>query len=297
MNVVVTGAAGHLGSHLVPKLQCAGFTVTGIDLAPAPPALAGRCRFLQLDLAAGDGLAAALEGAAMVLHCASIHPWKPYSDAQYLDANVKGTWMLYAAAAQVGIDRVVLTSSIAACGYMAVPTDAWPLTEEYESPLGDLYSYTKHCQEQCARLYADRGQIRTLALRPPAFMPVSELETGFRLTGCFAVVEDVVAAHLAAAQVLAGVREPGAPLRPFEAFFVTNRLPYTREDAASLGSPPDVRPLVRKYWPEAYEWLCERGFSGGWLPAVYDCTKAERMLGWRPALSFPEWFAQHRDRL
>ena len=55
MNVVVTGAAGHLGSHLVPKLQCAGFTVTGIDLAPAPPALAGRCRFLQLDLAAGDG--------------------------------------------------------------------------------------------------------------------------------------------------------------------------------------------------------------------------------------------------
>ena len=166
---------------------------------------------------------------------------------------------------------------------MAVPTDAWLLTENYRR--WGISTATKHCW-CCAP-----ASMPTVARSAPGAAPAClhagvGAGGGFHLTGCFAVVEDVVAAHLAAAQVLAGVREPGAPLRPFEAFFVTNRLPYTREDAASLGSPPDVRPLVRKYWPEAYEWLCERGFSGGWLPAVYDCTKAERMLG-GGRLSFP----------
>lgn len=36
--VVVTGAAGHLGSYLVPKLVADGFDVTGVDLVEPPTA-------------------------------------------------------------------------------------------------------------------------------------------------------------------------------------------------------------------------------------------------------------------
>ncbi|HVF10973.1 MAG TPA: NAD(P)-dependent oxidoreductase [Abditibacteriaceae bacterium] len=289
MRLLVTGAAGHLGSHLIPALLAAGFEVTGFDIAqPAkPPA----CRFVTGDLSNITSLKSALESAELIAHCAAIHPWKTYSDDQYLDANIKGTWHLYHAAAELGISRVVLTSSIAAAGY-SVPVEQWPINEEQQFPLSDLYSLTKHTQEDIARMFADAGKVRTIALRPPAFMPKSQLETGFNLTGAFALVDDIVAAHIAAARVQMGEHfGEQQTLRPFEAFFVTNKLPYSAEDAAACGFTGDVQPLVKKYWPQAYEWLLARGYQGVHLPTVYDISKARRMLGWQPVHNFEQWFA------
>jgi nucleoside-diphosphate-sugar epimerase len=295
LNVLVTGAAGHLGSHLVPALEAAGFRVTGMDIVePADPGPSAR-PFVKGGLSDPAALAAALDGVSLICHCASIHPWKAYRDEQYIDSNVKGTWHLYNAASALGITRVVLTSSIAAIGYHNVPVEAWPVAEGCQFPLGDLYSLTKHAQEDIARLFAHLGKVRTVALRPPAFMPVPDMETGFRLTANFAVVDDIASAHVGAARVLAGLQAPGAPLGPFEAFHVTNALPYTQEDAVHCGSDRNIRALVRKYWPDAYDWLIARGYTGEGLVAVYDISRAERILGWRPELSFPQWFAARAD--
>ena len=82
-------------------------------------------------------------------------------------------------------------------------------------------------------------------------------------------------------------------MRPFEAYHVTNALPYAREDAILLGDDRNVQPLVQKYWPDAYEWLKARGYGGHGLVALYDIGRAERILDWRPKLNFPEWFAAH----
>jgi UDP-glucose 4-epimerase len=293
LRVLVTGAAGHLGSHLVPKLEESGFRVTGMDIVDPAGTWPSTCPFVIGSLTDPEALAVALDGVDLICHCASIHPWKAYLDEQYLDSNIKGTWQLYGTASARGIERVVLTSSIAAIGYHSVPVNAWPVSEDRQFPLGDLYSLTKHTQEDIARLYADLGKVRTIALRPPAFMPVPDLETGFRLTANFAVVDDIASAHVAAARVIAGLQAPGGSLRPFEAFHVTNALPYTQEDAEFLGDSRNVRVLVRYYWPDAYEWLTTRGYTGDGIVAVYDISRAERVLGWRPMLSFPEWYATH----
>jgi nucleoside-diphosphate-sugar epimerase len=296
MRVAVTEAAGHLGSNLIPALRREGLEVAGLDMAvPAAP-LPDGCAFRQINLADAAAVKPAIAGADLIVHCASIHPWKPYTDDQYLDANVKGTWHLYTAAADLGIRRVVLTSSIAAVGYAAIPRSAWPVGEHEVFPLGDLYSFTKHAQETIARLYAAKGAVRTVALRPPAFMPRPDLETGFGLTGVFAVVEDIAAAHVAAVRVMLGRQRPLEPLEDFEAFNVTNRLPYTAEDAALIGPDNDMRPLVRKYWPAAYEWLVSKGFRGGWLPAVYDISKAKGLLSWEPRFNFEEWYVRHGQK-
>ncbi|NQT54191.1 hypothetical protein HQ576_19195, partial [bacterium] len=111
------------------------------------------------------------------------------------------------------------------------------------------------------------------------------------LTGCYAVVDDMVAAHVAAVRVIAGRQKPGAPLNPFEAIFTTNRLPYTADDAALRTPDGRIGPLVQKHWPEAYDWLVARGYQGGWLASAYDLSKAQRLLGWQPRLNFDEWFA------
>jgi len=289
--VLVTGAAGHLGSHLAPALSAAGFEVTGLDIVePASPPVSWR--FIRADLTDAAATRSAISGAELIVHCASIHPWKSHGDDQYLDSNIKGTWRLYTEAAGLGIARIVLTSSIAAAGYHRIPPDAWPVGEERVFPLGDLYSLTKNAQEAIARMFADSGQVRTIALRPPAFMPVSRLETGFLLTGAFAVVGDIVSAHVAAVRVLSGSQRPERPVGAFEAVNVTNKLPYTRADAHLLEADGNANRLAEKHWPRGHAWLVRHGYRGVWVPAAYDLAKAQQLLGWQPAYNFEQWFAE-----
>lgn len=292
--VLITGAAGHLGSHLAPLLVRDGFVVRGLDVrAPAGP-LPDGCEFTQGDLCDPSVLESALEGVDLIVHTASIHPWKRYTDDQYLDANVKGTWHLYAAAAARGVGRIVLTSSIAAAGYGRVNLADCPLKEEAQYPLGDLYSCTKHTQETMARLFADLGKVRTFALRPPTFIPLPPLDTCFALTGTFAVVSDIAAGHLAAVRVLSGRRPPGGPVADFECFNIVNRSPHTAADYQDTGA--DRKLLAKKHWPDAYDWLLARGYKGPMMPASYNISKAERILGWRPQFNFEEAFAELRAK-
>ncbi len=291
LSVLVTGAAGHLGSQVAGRLAAEGCRVTGFDVV-SPPEPVG-WSFVAADLTRPETFRGLLDGTEVVVHCASIHPWKPYPDALYLDINLKGTWLLYAALAEAGVSRVVLTSSIAANAMNGVPMADWPVAEDAEYPPRDLYSYTKHGQEVTARLFALQEQVRTIALRPPAFMPVEPLQTVFRLTGCFARVDDIAAAHLAAVRLLAD--EPRAATRPwFDACYVTNDLPYTAADVALLEGVPNPAPLVRKYWPEAWPWLESHGYQGAWLPAFYTNDKAKQVLGWRPEFTFERCYADYR---
>src|SRR5438045_1059223 len=98
MRVVVTGAAGVLGSRVAVDLAAAGHAVRGVDLRPAPDSVrrAG-LEALLADLTDPDRCRAAVEGAEVAVHCASIHPWKDYPDALYWDLNVKATHHFLAA--------------------------------------------------------------------------------------------------------------------------------------------------------------------------------------------------------
>jgi len=287
--VLVTGAAGHLGSYLVPMLVREGFHLRGLDMvSPAAP-LPDECAFMQSDLSDRDSLREALQGVDFIVHTASLHPWKTYTDDQYLDANVKGTWALYALAAELGIGRIVLTSSIAAIGYSHIPMDQWPVGEDALFPLTDIYSYTKYTQETIARMHADAGTIRTFALRPPAFMPTAELDTCLAMTGPFCVVDDIASAHLAALRVMCGHQAPGGRVGAFEAFNTVNRLPYTAAMCREVDGDP--KRLVQRCWPDAYEWLLDMGFTGQGIFASYDISKAREVLGWEPAFNFEQAYA------
>jgi len=287
--VLVTGAAGHLGSHLVPVLVRDGFQLRGLDIVSPVAPLPDECAFTRADLSDRDSLREALRGVDVVVHTASLHPWKTYTDDQYLDANVKGTWSLYALAAEMGISSIVLTSSIAAVGYGSIPMDQWPVGEDVLFPLTDLYSYTKHTQETIARMYADTGKVCTFALRPPAFMPRSELDTCLSMTGPFCVVDDIASAHVAAVRIMCGRQEPSGQVGSFEAFNTVNRLPYTAAMCCEAGGDP--KRLVQLCWPDEYDWLVEKGFAGQGINASYDISKARRVLGWEPAFNFEEAYA------
>ena len=175
MHVLVTGAAGFIGSHVAERCLAGGARVTALDsfhpyydratkernaaAVRAHPA----ARFLELDLAR-DPLAPALEGVDAVVHLAAQPGVRGSWGAQfgsYLDANVLATQRLLEAARDRPLSAFVYGSSASVYGdgvLDAVSEDALPAPH---SP----YGVTKLAGEHLAMLYGRNHGLPVVALR------------------------------------------------------------------------------------------------------------------------------------
>jgi nucleoside-diphosphate-sugar epimerase len=117
MTVLVTGAAGFLGSHVVDLLVSRGERPRAL-IRPGDDArrlVAAKADVRHADLGDPDGLAGALEGVDRVLHCAArTGPWGP--EHEYVRTNVVGLERLVRAATAVGVQRIVHVSSVTVHG-------------------------------------------------------------------------------------------------------------------------------------------------------------------------------------
>lgn len=283
MRVCLTGSSGYLGSRLGAEIVNRGHDLICVDMVPAEKVFG---EFRQIDLSKPGKALAALKGAELLMHCASIHPWKKYTDEQYLDMNVKATWNVFAAASELGVERAILTSSIAAVGY-SPDWHLMPIDESYLHPwLSDIYSLTKHAQETIARHFCGRKNMKVIALRPPNFTPKPPLETGASLLSGCSVVADVASPHLKALDAWEKIENN------FEPFFITHTFPYSREEEKQLSTSP--KNVLERYFPGAYDWFLARGITLHPSPTIYNNSKAKRILGWQPEYDFAQWFAEHK---
>lgn len=165
MNVLVTGGAGYVGSHIACLLGETGHNVTVFDRrAHATLGALPGVRLVQADLADGPALAAALAaGVDAVVHCAgSVVVAESAADALgYYANNVGNTLALLRACANAGVRRLVFSSSAAVYGTPArTPVDE-------NAPLQPIspYGATKMI---CERILADcarAGDLRCVSLR------------------------------------------------------------------------------------------------------------------------------------
>lgn len=127
--VLVTGASGFIAKHIVLELLRCGFDVRGTvrsreradevrSVVLAAGEDVGRCKFLEADLSSDRGWDAAVSGCRFVLHTASPFPLVQPRRPEPLVALARdGTASVLHASARAGVDRAVVTSSVAAVFY------------------------------------------------------------------------------------------------------------------------------------------------------------------------------------
>jgi dihydroflavonol-4-reductase len=151
--VLVTGATGFLGSHLVCRLAEAGQRVRVLVRDPArlsvPAAVVDALDVRVGDITDPDSVADAVSGVGTVFHCAAFIGLGQPTDRRKLNrVNVGGTATVVNAALEAGIRRLVYTSSIAALGRSADITHCLDETAEWsESPLNTAYAISKYRAE------------------------------------------------------------------------------------------------------------------------------------------------------
>jgi UDP-glucuronate 4-epimerase len=171
--VLVTGAAGFIGSHVSEALVAQGADVVGVDNFDAfyPRAVkernlaalrgAARFRLVEADVVR-DPLP--LDGVTVVVHLAARPGVRPSLDdpAGYMEVNVTGTTRVLEAARRAGVARVVLGSSSSVYGEATPPPFAE--TAPAVAPISP-YAASKRAAELVAHAFAHLYGMRIACLR------------------------------------------------------------------------------------------------------------------------------------
>jgi NAD dependent epimerase/dehydratase len=300
--VLVTGADGFIGSHLTEALVRQGADVRAFVLYNSfnswgwlddcAPDVAGRFEVFAGDVRDPFGVRKAMQDRDIVFHLAALIaiPYSYHSPATYVETNVLGTLNVVQAARDLGVERMVHTSTSEVYGSaLRVPID-----EEHPLQGQSPYSASKIAADQMAMSYHLSFGTPVAIARPfntygprqsaRAIIPtiITQLAAGHRSlklgslrpTRDFNFVTDTVHGFMAVA---------ASPGSVGEVINLGSGHEIAVGDIAKLiadlmGVEVDVELDEQRLRPEKSE--VER--------LLADASKAGRLLGWKPALTGTE---------
>jgi dihydroflavonol-4-reductase len=159
LNAFLTGGSGFVGSHLARLLVTRGARVRGLV---RPTSETRDLRALGVELVAGDlrdaeSIRRGMRGSDVVFHCAADYRLHAPDPRELYLTNVDGTNHVLQAAFDLGVPRVVYTSSVAT---LAARADGAPVDERARASLADVvgdYKRSKLLAERLAESWAERG--------------------------------------------------------------------------------------------------------------------------------------------
>jgi dihydroflavonol-4-reductase len=192
--VVLTGASGFIAKHIARQLLEEGHAVRATlrslgraeevraaVLPGLPEDAARRLTFAEADLTSDRGWAQALSGATALLHTASPFPTaQPRDPQEIIRPAVEGTRRALLAAADAGVTRVVLTSSVAAIAHPGPPEvkDESDWLDPH-APGTTAYDASKALAERAAWEIAGARGLRLTAINPSLVLgPLLDRQSG-----------------------------------------------------------------------------------------------------------------------
>jgi nucleoside-diphosphate-sugar epimerase len=316
MRIFVSGALGFIGAHFVERALAAGHSITGLyrgangDKAELLRKFTAQgAMLLQRDLLEPDSYAELLQDVDCICHFAAAFKGSGHSEEHFTRVNVVGTDTLLSAGARAGVKRYVLCSTAGIYGQRLTG-----LTDETATPQPwNGYERSKHVAEERLRQRAAELGIEYVILRPavvygprddrllklfraaakgrfPLFgagngrrhmVYVTDVAEAFVLactTPAAANQEMIIAGPEAVPlremlDVLAGVvqRKSCGPRLPLTPMLMLAALV---EDGCKLVgvSPPLYRRRMDFYRSDA----------------AFDCTRAQRLMGWSARIDLRE---------
>ena len=164
MQILVTGASGRIGRYVVKELVSAGYNVTGVDILASE---GGTSRFLRVDLTDAGEVYQALAAAEAeaVVHLGAWANAGVVPDTRTYGDNVQGTFNLFQACADLGIQRVVSASSAQVYGFAKEAPAYVPVDEAHPLRPANCYALSKVVGEEAADYFVKRFGMTILSFR------------------------------------------------------------------------------------------------------------------------------------
>ncbi|ORY39432.1 NAD dependent epimerase/dehydratase family protein [Rhizoclosmatium globosum] len=286
-DVLVTGAAGHLGAALMLELPSLGYRPLGIDILPS------ETTSVQGSISDRDFVASLVKanpGIRHVVHTATLH--KPHVDSHsvqdFIDTNVTGTQVLLEAAATLtALESFLFISTTSTFGAALSPSPGSPAAwiNESVTPIPkNIYGITKCAAEDLCFLAYKKQRLPVLVLRTSRFFPEQDddeqrraalddsnlkvLELVYRRVD----VADVVSACVAG---MKNARRIG-----WSKFIISAPTPFQNDAETLEVLNRDAKSVFERVVPQSVQVFEQR------LDRVYDSGKAVKELGWKPVYTF-----------
>lgn len=172
--VLVTGADGFIGSHMVEELVRKGYSVRAFSyynsfntwgwLDTLAPEILSQIEVVCGDIRDPYGVKKAIEGVDMVFHLAALIaiPFSYHSPDAYVDTNIKGTLNVLQAAKELNVERVLITSTSEVYGTAKYV----PIDENHPFQGQSPYSATKIGADRLAESFYRSFDLPISIVRP-----------------------------------------------------------------------------------------------------------------------------------
>lgn len=315
-SVLVTGAGGFIGSHLVETLVHKGASVRafvrynsrgdGGLLRDLQPEILEHVEIIAGDLRDEDAVRKAVKDCQLVFHLGALIsiPYSYYHPLEVASTNINGTLNILQACRDFGVERMVHTSTSEVYGTARIV----PINEGHPLQGQSPYSASKIAADKLAESYYCAFGVPVITIRPfntfgprqsaraviPTIITQALVKDTVKLgnletTRDFTYVSDTVAGFVCAAQSTSGLGEvfnlgTGQEIRIGELAELVLR---------KVGREVNIKVDQERLRPEKSEVL----------RLISDNSLAKKILDWRPEVSFEkgieltiDWIRDHLDR-
>ncbi len=310
---LVTGAAGFIGSHLVERLLQEGASVRAFVrytsrqdiglLAFLPPLLLKELEIVYGDLRDAEAVREAVQGIDVVFHLGALIaiPYSYLHPREVVETNILGTLNVLLAARDLGVSRVVHTSTSEVYG----TAQYVPIDEKHPLQGQSPYSASKIAADRLAESFYRSFGLPVATLRP--------FNTYGPRQSARAVIPTIVTQVVAGQEVKLGALEPRRDFTfvsdTVEGFLRIASAPGVEGEEINLGTGQSIRigdlahkimELVGRRLPIVCEEKRLRPQLSEVMHLQADSRKAQRLLGWQARVSLDEglrrtveWIQEH----